>query len=340
MANPTTPLLDALLTGPLGQELGNELEEVYAMQRQAEEKAKHEELSQMQRAAQEARRTQEEQTQGDNDRELQEMNHLQAQYGEAWQEKYREMKEQKEQEQRERDLQVEDFGQEASASTITESKREELKRKLKPPSWIMNPEEEEERGPKRPFIPQGAFVNGLCAPSGGMFNEAIFRQFGTVPRKDPPKLQKTMMCKFFLKGKCSRSTGCTFAHDRNELKARPDFFKTRLCPDFRDTGKCIMGEDCGYAHTEEEIRAKPRTDTPNFAPSPQMQMQQQMQQPMWGQPNPQMQQMMQMQGQHGGVFTPMMQAAVGHNFSGAMSSQGAPGGMSHLSSMLVPPRGM
>merc|ERR1719343_371713 len=65
---------------------------------------------------------------------------------------------------------------------------------------------------------------------------------------------KTKLCKFFAVGACSRSTGCKFAHGRQDLRRLPDFTKTRLCPAFLVGSACGAGEACSYAHSLEELR--------------------------------------------------------------------------------------
>jgi len=312
----TTPLLDALLTGPLGQELNTELEQVYEMQRLAEDKAQREELRQNQQLRQQQQEPRQAVNAVGEDKDLALMNYLQVKHGEAWQQKYFEMQEQRDYESGNLDDVAAQLAQEAQlpeplwqeaphSAQITEERRMELKRKLKAPKWLTQDPFEEPRA-KRPF--DGGL--GGPPPNSGEFNSQIYMQFGTIPRTDPPKLQKTMMCKFFLKGKCTRGTACTFAHGKEELKSKPDFYKTRLCPDFRDTGSCIMGDDCGYAHTEVEIRKPPRPAAQTF----------EMMMPP-ADPSFHAAGMAGLMGQHGGMFTPMMQAAVGqHGMPG--SSQG------------------
>jgi hypothetical protein len=60
-------------------------------------------------------------------------------------------------------------------------------------------------------------------------------------------LQKTKMCKFFLKGTCTKGLGCNFAHDSKSLKNRPSLFRTSLCMAFERSGSCKLGENCKYA---------------------------------------------------------------------------------------------
>lgn len=71
-------------------------------------------------------------------------------------------------------------------------------------------------------------------------------------------LLKTQMCKFYLKRRCNRGTGCTWAHSAGELVPRPDFFKTQLCPTLFLPGGCTAGSECRHAHSYAELR---RTST-------------------------------------------------------------------------------
>jgi len=65
----------------------------------------------------------------------------------------------------------------------------------------------------------------------------------------------TELCKFHLAGACSRGMSCNFAHDVVELKAKPNFAKTRLCDSFSRTGRCAAGATCSFAHGKEEMRS-------------------------------------------------------------------------------------
>lgn len=64
----------------------------------------------------------------------------------------------------------------------------------------------------------------------------------------------TELCRFHLAGACSRGTACNFAHDESQLKAKPNFAKTRLCDMFLKTGRCTIGSSCSFAHGKEEMR--------------------------------------------------------------------------------------
>mmetsp|Transcript_84331 Transcript_84331/g.132852 ORF Transcript_84331/g.132852 Transcript_84331/m.132852 type:complete len:427 (+) Transcript_84331:70-1350(+) len=67
---------------------------------------------------------------------------------------------------------------------------------------------------------------------------------------------KTKMCKFHILGICTRGESCQFAHDRVELNALPDLFRTKLCKRLINTGSCD-DPNCKYAHNKEELREHP-----------------------------------------------------------------------------------
>eukprot|EP00747_Dinoflagellata_sp_TGD_P190223 gnl/TRDRNA2_/TRDRNA2_51596_c0_seq1.p1 gnl/TRDRNA2_/TRDRNA2_51596_c0~~gnl/TRDRNA2_/TRDRNA2_51596_c0_seq1.p1 ORF type:complete len:286 (-),score=39.54 gnl/TRDRNA2_/TRDRNA2_51596_c0_seq1:401-1258(-) len=72
------------------------------------------------------------------------------------------------------------------------------------------------------------------------------------------ELIKTKLCSFNLEGCCTRGSACTFAHNEDELKTRPSFFRTSLCKSMRQHGRCD-DSDCKFAHSRKELR--PRTAT-------------------------------------------------------------------------------
>jgi hypothetical protein len=75
-------------------------------------------------------------------------------------------------------------------------------------------------------------------------------------------LQKTKMCKFFLRGECTKGSQCKFAHDSSGLKNRPNLFRTSLCMAFERSGHCKMGDACKYAHGIDQLqKASPMGDS-------------------------------------------------------------------------------
>ena len=63
------------------------------------------------------------------------------------------------------------------------------------------------------------------------------------------------MCSFYLQGRCVRGSSCNFAHKQEEIKARPDFYRTSLCKSFQRDGRCDDPE-CKYAHDRKELRPR------------------------------------------------------------------------------------
>uniref|UniRef100_A0A0G4FVH7 C3H1-type domain-containing protein n=1 Tax=Chromera velia CCMP2878 TaxID=1169474 RepID=A0A0G4FVH7_9ALVE len=62
------------------------------------------------------------------------------------------------------------------------------------------------------------------------------------------------MCPYMQKGFCKRGAKCTFAHNPNELRQRPNLAKTRLCEAFME-GSCPKSkEECQFAHGEADLR--------------------------------------------------------------------------------------
>jgi len=68
----------------------------------------------------------------------------------------------------------------------------------------------------------------------------------------PAPLEKTKLCKFFAKRRCSRGSACSFAHGEAELLPQVDLYKTQLCTDFM--GGMCWREACRFAHGEHELR--------------------------------------------------------------------------------------
>lgn len=65
--------------------------------------------------------------------------------------------------------------------------------------------------------------------------------------------KKTKMCRFFAQASCNRGENCRFAHDPEELVAKPDLSRTKLCHILRATGRCTH-PNCAFAHTKGELR--------------------------------------------------------------------------------------
>lgn len=71
-------------------------------------------------------------------------------------------------------------------------------------------------------------------------------------------------------GTCFNGEQCMFAHGYEELKSTPDFYKTALCFNWKNTGffskknqklinkiilgSCQAGDRCRYAHGEGELK--------------------------------------------------------------------------------------
>lgn len=72
-------------------------------------------------------------------------------------------------------------------------------------------------------------------------------------------LQNTSLCKHYQRGHCRLGSECAYAHEMGELKPKPNFAKTRLCPRFK-AGSCTV-ENCTFAHgANERVRKKWDTD--------------------------------------------------------------------------------
>lgn len=84
--------------------------------------------------------------------------------------------------------------------------------------------------------------------------------FPSIDEYSPKKrigkvLQKTTLCKHFLKGRCRFEDKCSFAHDPSEIQVKPNLEKTRLCVHFK-AGYCKK-DNCKYAHGVEELNKRP-----------------------------------------------------------------------------------
>lgn len=66
--------------------------------------------------------------------------------------------------------------------------------------------------------------------------------------------KKTKMCKFHVVGKCTKGECCPFAHNVGELNDLPDLRCTKLCKNLLKHGECTIS-GCSYAHNKKELRA-------------------------------------------------------------------------------------
>lgn len=73
---------------------------------------------------------------------------------------------------------------------------------------------------------------------------------------------KTKLCRFEVLGMCTKGLECPFAHGSDELKALPDLRCTKICKTLIDTGVCHE-PGCTYAHNRDELRA-PGLPRPTF----------------------------------------------------------------------------
>merc|ERR1712226_634598 len=98
--------------------------------------------------------------------------------------------------------------------------------------------------------------------------------------------QKTILCKYFLLGKCKHGDKCTFAHGNQELRVtakdlindNSSLKKTKLCRNLFENGVCQFGPKCVFAHglTELQSVATAGGKMPELSPrTPQSQQQQQ-----------------------------------------------------------------
>ncbi|EEQ99474.1 conserved hypothetical protein [Perkinsus marinus ATCC 50983] len=63
------------------------------------------------------------------------------------------------------------------------------------------------------------------------------------------QLYKTKFCRHFIRGSCKYGEDCTYAHSIEELAARPNFYKTKIC-----TRPNCNDPDCQYAHSIYELQ--------------------------------------------------------------------------------------
>eukprot|EP00933_Yihiella_yeosuensis_P032874 TRINITY_DN2653_c1_g1_i1.p1 TRINITY_DN2653_c1_g1~~TRINITY_DN2653_c1_g1_i1.p1 ORF type:complete len:187 (+),score=23.14 TRINITY_DN2653_c1_g1_i1:103-663(+) len=64
---------------------------------------------------------------------------------------------------------------------------------------------------------------------------------------------KTVQCKFFSSGSCTRGEACTFAHGNIEIRKKPNYTYTRPCFNIILTGACEKGSQCKFAHSQEQL---------------------------------------------------------------------------------------
>jgi len=79
--------------------------------------------------------------------------------------------------------------------------------------------------------------------------------------------EKTIMCKFYKKGVCSKGDSCTFAHGISDIKAARSGRsrdgdgaasnprrKTKLCRNLFVDGICPYGDNCDFAHGVNDLK--------------------------------------------------------------------------------------
>lgn len=72
-------------------------------------------------------------------------------------------------------------------------------------------------------------------------------------QEQPAPAFKTVLCKYFELGNCSKGDECTYAHGIEELQTREaGTYKTVLCK-FFEAGSCSRGASCTFAHGEEDL---------------------------------------------------------------------------------------
>lgn len=73
-------------------------------------------------------------------------------------------------------------------------------------------------------------------------------------RRHAAQLFKTEICKFFLEGRCESGDACSYAHEKNEVRTKPDLTRTSMCRKLLTDGAC-NDKRCRFAHSEHELRA-------------------------------------------------------------------------------------
>jgi len=74
----------------------------------------------------------------------------------------------------------------------------------------------------------------------------VYSDEGEVEQNEKP--QKTLLCKFWLKGRCAKIVGCGFAHGEEEQRAACAQMRCR----FDIEGDCRQGASCWYVHAESQ----------------------------------------------------------------------------------------
>jgi RNA recognition motif-containing protein len=75
-----------------------------------------------------------------------------------------------------------------------------------------------------------------------------------VKKGHAQQLFKTDFCKFLLTGRCRNGNQCSYAHDKAEMRAKPDLSRTSMCPTVLNGGNCV-DMNCRFAHEEGNLRA-------------------------------------------------------------------------------------
>mmetsp|Transcript_8080 Transcript_8080/g.9205 ORF Transcript_8080/g.9205 Transcript_8080/m.9205 type:complete len:195 (-) Transcript_8080:299-883(-) len=76
----------------------------------------------------------------------------------------------------------------------------------------------------------------------------------SMRRRHAAQLFKTEICKFFLEGRCESGEACSYAHEKDEVRTKPDLTRTSMCRKLLTHGAC-NDERCRFAHSELELRA-------------------------------------------------------------------------------------
>lgn len=80
--------------------------------------------------------------------------------------------------------------------------------------------------------------------AGRCMQDARFRQ----------QFQKTVLCNFFIDGKCSKGDTCKFAHGMGEVQPMPNLKKTSLCVPYLNHRCARSKSECPYAHGHADLR--------------------------------------------------------------------------------------